>query len=43
MLIDTALKPWLLEVNASPSLSANDLADWTLKVSLLQVRPYDMV
>lgn len=35
ILIDDNLKPWLIEVNASPSLTANTPEDWALKVGLL--------
>eukprot|EP00931_Biecheleriopsis_adriatica_P076601 TRINITY_DN50293_c0_g1_i1.p1 TRINITY_DN50293_c0_g1~~TRINITY_DN50293_c0_g1_i1.p1 ORF type:complete len:534 (+),score=112.57 TRINITY_DN50293_c0_g1_i1:142-1743(+) len=35
ILIDTDYKPWLLEVNASPSLTANTMADYDMKFGLL--------
>nr|XP_027800881.1 probable tubulin polyglutamylase TTLL9 isoform X3 [Marmota flaviventris] len=36
ILIDQDLKPWLLEVNASPSLTASSQEDYELKTRLLQ-------
>ncbi|KAG7384047.1 hypothetical protein PHYPSEUDO_003017 [Phytophthora pseudosyringae] len=35
VMIDENLKPWLLEVNASPSLSANTSSDYQLKCGML--------
>jgi len=35
ILLDKDLKPWLLEVNGSPSMSANTEADNELKCGLL--------
>lgn len=35
ILIDTNLKPWLIEVNASPSLSSTTESDRILKMGLL--------
>lgn len=34
-MIDSNLKPWLIEINGSPSMSANTQADSILKVGLL--------
>ncbi|KAG6610866.1 Tubulin-tyrosine ligase family [Phytophthora cinnamomi] len=36
VLIDSALKPWLIEVNASPSLTGDTDADYSLKANLVQ-------
>ena len=36
VIIDADLKPWLLEVNASPSLTASNDEDYSLKSSLLE-------
>ena len=36
IMIDEDLKPWLIEVNASPSLTADTNEDYSLKFSLLQ-------
>ena len=35
MIIDEDLKPWLLEVNASPSLTANTKEDYAMKTEML--------
>ena len=35
VMLDSALKPWLIEVNASPSLSAENEADYGVKASVL--------
>lgn len=34
-MIDATLKPWLIEINGSPSMSANTPEDAKLKVGLL--------
>lgn len=35
ILFDAQLKPWLLEVNGSPSMTANTQVDWELKCGCL--------
>ena len=34
-MLDSTLKPWLIEVNGSPSMTANTPIDRNLKLSLL--------
>jgi len=34
-MIDENLKPWLLEVNYNPSLSANTPLDWKIKSNVI--------
>lgn len=36
ILVDDTLKPWLIEVNASPSISADTIQDFDLKFGLLE-------
>jgi tubulin polyglutamylase TTLL9 len=36
ILIDETLKPWLIEVNASPSITADTIQDYDLKFGLLE-------
>ncbi len=35
VLLDDTLKPWLIEVNASPSLTANTPKDYAMKYQML--------
>ena len=35
VIIDSKMKPWILEVNVSPSLSSSSLLDKTIKTMLL--------
>lgn len=35
VLLDSDLKPWLIEVNASPSMTANTPSDYEMKFGLL--------
>lgn len=39
ILVDNTLKPWLLEINASPSLTASSKEDYALKVMRVPLIP----
>ena len=36
VMIDEDMKPWLIEVNSSPSMSANTPSDYQTKLALLE-------
>lgn len=36
VLFDSKLQPWLIEVNASPSMTANTQTDYKMKMGLLE-------
>ena len=36
VMIDSNLKPWLIEVNSSPAMSMDGAIDWAIKPQLLK-------
>lgn len=36
IMLDSKLEPWLIEVNGSPSMTANTAADYRMKMGLME-------